>query len=467
MTPLLSIAASLLLACTGQTVVDTGDPGGRRDSGGSDIGDWDSGWNDGGADGGAGDTGGTLPASCDQGAAAIVGDAGYRTLEAAVADAADGATVTVCPGEHRLAGVLDGRSLDVVGSSGIAAEVLLSPVADDPVFFVKGGGTLRLADLTITRNRSKVGAALRIDSATLQLERCTLSDNAGVGGAVRLQAATGTTARLEADTAYWVSNRTESLGSAVSGTGSGQVDISITGSSLVANQADQGGAVYLGSGSGSLSISGTELVDNTAMTLGGAVMVNVDDGVVDIVESRMIGNDARDGGGLYLSSRGQRMQVTVDASVVEGNVAKQQGGGIFFGSVDSTMTLSGAWIADNRARDGGGLHIEGHDGLGVTLSASSTTFTGNSAELSGAAIDVFTEELTGSITLEDCLVDRNDSADAAVDLGVGVSLTSSSTSWGEGDTDNQPADLQTATVLYDDLGADESVTCDGDGVCTR
>ncbi len=423
----------------------------------------DSGVGDGGV-GDGGDTGLPAPTSCAAGAAAVDGDQGFWTVDDAVAAAADGDTVTVCAGTHAVALLVSG-TLSLEGGTGTAADVRLTPLGEDPVINVAAGADLTVSDLAIADVPSGDTAAVRVDEASLTLVRVVVEDNAG--GGVRAQAATGANATVTVEDCTLTGNQTSAPGGAIATTGGGRVDLSISGSSLWGNQADIGGAVYAGSGSGTVTIATSELTDNVAASLGGGFGSLVDDGVITVTDATLSGNQARDGGGLFISERAERTELTMSDTMVSDNIASQQGGGLYLGASDSVFSLSGLLVEGNTAGDGGGLHLMGEDGTTATLTVQDSTLRGNQASRSGGAVQVLAEGLTGSVQLAGGGIDGNQATDAAFVLDLGVSLDSAGVDWGEGKLDNMPADLATATVTWDDLGAGESVACDAAGTCSR
>ncbi|MCQ2403133.1 MAG: hypothetical protein MJ202_05350 [Lentisphaeria bacterium] len=146
-------------------------------------------------------------------------------------------------------------------------------------------------------------------------------------------------------------------------------------------------------------ITGTTFTDNEATRYGGAIYQNFE---MEMESSSVTGNRASDGGGIYVSSRGNRKlsvaksefcQNTaahdggafhvsswggVEDTVVSGNVAGNAGGGAY---MDADITLTNMKFIGNTAEVEGGAVCN----MG-TASISASTFSGNTAGVEGGAV---------------------------------------------------------------------------------
>lgn len=144
---------------------------------------------------------------------------------------------------------------------------------------------------------------------------------------------------------------------------------------------DGGGAVTLSGGgthrllvvtAGSVTVAGLTLRDGSSFE-GSAIAVS--GGSLTVNDSTFLSNDASDVGGAieFLSPSGN---LVIANSTFTGNTAATEGGAIYKTGTGS-VTISGSTFADNTITGpdsvGGGLSIHG-----VTVSVSSSTFTGNS-----------------------------------------------------------------------------------------
>jgi predicted outer membrane repeat protein len=137
---------------------------------------------------------------------------------------------------------------------------------------------------------------------------------------------------------------------------------------LSGNEAKDGGAIY--TFSGTVILINTTVSGNTATESGGGIYNN--HGQLIIRGSTFSGNSASFGGGA-LASNGIRT-VTIDSTTFSGNSALQGGGAI--SNFDSPMTLTHVTISGNTGRSGGGIHNNNDES---ELRLSHCTVTGNTA----------------------------------------------------------------------------------------
>lgn len=135
----------------------------------------------------------------------------------------------------------------------------------------------------------------------------------------------------------------------------------------------RGGGAYLDL-DGRMESTGVVATGNTSGADGGGVLVRMGLGTMD--QATFSGNTAQRGGGLAVVRGGTDPQIWVSGSTVDGNVATDQGGGVFVD--DATLSLTNSTVSGNDAPAGGGIGI-GEDFMddGETLRIEATTVVGN------------------------------------------------------------------------------------------
>jgi CSLREA domain-containing protein len=310
------------------------------------------------------------------------------------------------------------------------------------------GGTLSVSTTTVSQNSAVVvgedpsltGAGAIANNAeldakgTITVSGSTISDNhaggsANNGGAISNDGG-GTVTVVSSSI---LRNSTEAEGGAIYN-GSGEV--TVRGSKLSENVADNGGAIYSsvngsgrlvvenstislnqarargggvsGNGTGDVRLTNVSFTKNSAHDWGGGV-VNDDKAGVTIARSRFSGNSALSGGGFANEGTGP---VTVTDSTFTNNRAALDGGGLHTNSVDE-LSVTGGSFSLNKAMNGGGLSNEG----GGVVAVSGTIFSKNSAQQEGGGVLV----QSGQVSLTD--VDVLDNvANSTVQGGGGISF---------------------------------------------
>ena len=122
---------------------------------------------------------------------------------------------------------------------------------------------------------------------------------------------------------------------------------------------NQGGGVSVGTNS-LFTMDGGRIRGNSSTGNGGGVAV-LSGGEFNLHSGEIRENTGANGGGIFVAVGGN---ITVDnyvppsmRSVVEGNTASGNGGGIWIGGSRSVIDLRGINIANNTAQDGGGLFL--------------------------------------------------------------------------------------------------------------
>ena len=296
------------------------------------------------------------------------------------------------------------------------------------------GGTLHVVDATITGNTAVVGAGsgggimTTGDTATLTVDGSTISGNVAdrAGGGIEVD---GSTATLGATAPNMITGNT-ATGTNSAGNGGGVHAIgalTVTGDTIGANSAEEGGGVWIGAGA-PLTITGATIQGNTA--LGGDATAGSRQGgggvfstgsPVTIAGSTIEGNNADagagSGGGIMVTDAGT---LTLDSSTVSGNVADRAGGGIELdGSTGTIGATSPNDITGNTATgtdsagNGGGLHATAD----VTVSGGNVS--GNTAQEGGGLWIGGSGTLTSDATVQDNTADGTENADAATRQGGG------------------------------------------------
>ena len=126
-----------------------------------------------------------------------------------------------------------------------------------------------------------------------------------------------------------------------------------------------GGGLYVQGGQ--ITLEGNEIVSNTAESWGGGLTLLVNGGVVRGNTFEANHADSR-GGGMYASGSAQ-----FDGNLFLGNSATEQGGGVFLNRNTGTAHLNSV-VVGNQAAEGGGLYLWGSD-----VSLVHTTIAGNAS----------------------------------------------------------------------------------------
>jgi hypothetical protein len=422
------------------------------------------------------------PSTSEDGLVTLGASATYSTVAAAVAAAAQRATIQVCPGEYP-ENLLLADDVRIVGVGGADQIVIRSAAPGDPVIraaadvvlrgiTVRDGdtqnpylywigtpgggvsvgacGTAVVRDLVATANNASLGGGLAADGGELYVFGGTVAgntaeDGAGVGtedGHVELH---GT--RIEGNTAYasgggayqtgaatLVLDEVELIGNTAGYNGGGlsafgvvgSGELAVIGGSIEGNVALEGGGLW--SWLQDVTLEGATIRDNQASGLGSSLGAGVllEDATLEADAATLVtGNLTEgDGGGVLLRS------ATWIGGEIRGNQAGR-GGGV---AVHGSSQLDAVIVADNVASWGGGIVIEP---------------SGHLAVLAGAAITTnLATEAGGGAWLE---------------AGPDQTLTSGGADWGEGISDNQPDDVWPDGGAPYAAGAGALFLCDGDG----
>ena len=168
---------------------------------------------------------------------------------------------------------------------------------------------------------------------------------------------------------------------------------------------DKNGHVIEVKGDGRLTVrdsssEGTGRITGGWANNGGGINVN-EDGELTLESGSVSGNKAGDGGGVYIHDDGK---FTMSGGSIDNNTATGDGGGIY---ADYTTDITGGTISGNKAKYGGGYYF---DDSRLNLELKNLTISRNEATAKGSAVYL----QSGRLTLTDCTVSENTSADGTV-----------------------------------------------------
>lgn len=205
----------------------------------------------------------------------------------------------------------------------------------------------------------------------------------------------------------------------------------LTGSvQIEGNQAEHGGGVYYygaNAGDGLFVDTGVQIVSNQASGNGGGVNVTAVSGTLSVHMSgsgcALNDNRAGNGGGVFLNST-EGADLLLDGITLRGNQAPSgSGGGIWFGTSSTgsqpfAAQLTGVMIQQNSAGiHGGGIYFQSGSSL-LTLTVDGGQVAGNTAGQSGGGMLL---NASGEVKLSNCIIDKNTSGQS----GGGLSLSGS------------------------------------------
>ncbi|HUP92899.1 MAG TPA: CSLREA domain-containing protein [Solimonas sp.] len=198
---------------------------------------------------------------------------------------------------------------------------------------------------------------------------------------------------------------TLTAGKLASGNGgaiSSTAPLTLTGMRLVGNEAAGDGGAILQSGPVSLTLTDSELAGNTAAGSGGAIRLQGGAGL-HITGSQLTGNQAQgDGGAIDVEAAPQSSPVTLNNTLVSGNTAVLDGGGLRLGLNGGALVLTGSTLADNSGRNGAGLFLQD-----VSAQIANSTLSGNSATATAGSLGGGIYAQGGSVALSNVTLAGN------------------------------------------------------------
>ena len=191
-----------------------------------------------------------------------------------------------------------------------------------------------------------------------------------------------------------------------------------TGSITGGNTTGTGGGVRVKSG-GSFTLSGGAIEGNHAKNAGGGVYVSGSGARFTLAGGSIENNTAKNGAGVAEDGAGY---ISVSSGFVNGNTASNNGGGVWFGGGSgSGFSMNGGSITGNRAQaKGGGVYVNGG-----SFAPEGGSITGNTAP---TYPDIGTKNSasvpTYAVTISDSITDGTVTADkASARYGEIVTLT--------------------------------------------
>jgi hypothetical protein len=327
-------------------------------------------------------------------------DSGVGTLRAAITSASAADTITFSSGlvgsiELVSTLVID-KSLTIQGNPGI----ILDGGDAVRVLLVNPGVQATLESLIIQHGLANDGGGILSDG-TLQLIRCAVRDNHATdrGGGLFIRAGS-----------YALSS-TEVADNEAVAEGGGIGDFSTSASTITNSRIS--GNMTAGAGAGIRHVSGQLLSINFSTVAGNIISGTTESGLgggiasqnspLNISNSTISGNKGYFGGGILVQNAGLSASLNLTASLVAGNTAVSDGGGIFvFGatlnSLNSTFTANLAG-----AGTGGGLTMQNTSSNTAVVTFTNSTIALNRSASNGGGVT----QISGNLTMKNTLVAGN------------------------------------------------------------
>ena len=397
-------------------------------------------------------------------AAAAVGDVEFATLTAAVEGAADGDTVSICPGTYyEQVYVPDDRAITITSASGSPEDTILDGQDLRSVMHLDHGSSVTVSHLTLRNGQAEplcsgqhCGGGIASFSESLTIEDCRFVDDhadadGGIGGGVYFGEGSGLTV---SDSSFEgcraehsgggmhrqnyepltleVTRTTFSSCTAAEYEGGGfrvcgwPVEAGVTDCIFEYGEVGYGGGAFSLSNWTNLSISGCSFHSNTAGHVGGAVALLFDhdidwtDSTLTLSDSSFTDNvSGYGGGGLASSLTEETLTAHMCAEDVQftGNAAGHSGGALSLdgdGAFDILMT--DVDFHENLANKyGAGAVKLRSDYGGTTWTMEGGSFVGNSCPNMAAAVHLAADEWDPlsyiHTTLDGVLIDGNETTD--------------------------------------------------------
>ena len=282
--------------------------------------------------------------------------------------------------------------------------------------YVKESKQATISGTTISVNTANVdgGGVFVSDSAMLTVNGTITGNTAQQGGGVYIRGGTLTMS----DTATINGNKASGDGGGVY-VASNASTFTMTGGTLSENEAgSSGGAVYVYDGKFIMD-DGT-ISENTANVNGGGIYVT--DGATVTMSGGTIGGNkaSQDGGGVYITGNASTFTMN-DGKIGDENIANiaQNGGGVYVKD-NSTFTMTGGEINNNKAIVGDAQYPG--QGAGVYVNSAKleisgeAKISGNNAAVSGGGIYIYKGSADATLTMTGGEISEN----VAVEKGGGV-----------------------------------------------
>ncbi len=327
-------------------------------------------------------------------------DTGIGSLRDAINNAIAGDTINFTPGLtgtiNLYSGVLSiSRHITIMGNPGI----ILDGLDTSQVITVAVSVQATFNNLILQRGYGTDGGALS-SYGTLTFNNCIIRDSHATarGGGLFIGAGS-----------YVLNNSTVADNFSVN-EGGGIEDLGTAASSI--NSSTISGNISNGAGAGIRHASGQTLtinystitgngVANTSSNFGGGVASQ--SAVLNINYSTFSSNKAHFAGGIYIANLGTAATLNLTSSLITGNTAVSDGGGMFvFGA---TATILNSTLANNLADagTGGGLSIQNSGSGTAAVTAINSTLAYNRSGSNGGGLTV----ISGGLTLKNTLIASN------------------------------------------------------------
>lgn len=314
------------------------------------------------------------------------------TLREAIADAAAGDTIAF---DASLSGgtiVLGGIQLDLNKTLSIEANVPITVSANNAsrVFNISASGVVTLTTLTIRDGKVTGNGGGIYNSGTLHLEDTQVLSNSATsrGGGLYVNQGSAVLNNTQ------VFSNTAARGAGL-GVGALSAVLNMYGGELHDNSAaDNGGGLY--AHSGGAVFSDTQVFGNSASNFGGGLYIHDSNSWLEVYGGEVRDNSATvRGGGIYT----YQGDMVVSDTRVFGNSA-EQGGGLYVREPGGWLYMYGGVVHDNTASShGGGLRIEYGNAvlIGTLVLTNSATYGGGlDVATSNANLDMYGGEVRGN-----------------------------------------------------------------------
>ena len=372
-------------------------------------------------------------------ATASVGEKSYTTIQAAINASSSGDTVTVCDGTFyenlETSATLTLESLNGSGNvtldGGGSASVILA------------GGQLDVTGFTIQNGGGPLGGGIdgyTNDAGTITVTDCTFTDNSATFGA-------GVIGPLSYD--IDISDSEFKNGDATnSGGGVYLTRGSLSNVTVHDNDADYGAGVFVDVNGTAEFDSSTDIYDNDATYGGGVFLYGA---TLDAGSATIRDNDADDGGGVFMTDSSN----SLSNATVSGNTA-DYGAGLLSEDYNG-QTVDSVDFSSNVGSYGGGIYV-----YGGSMDLSNSTLDGNTADYGGGILLI----QSGDLSIDTCTITTNGATGGGNGGGLLLyagDLTSKSTDWGSGSSDNNPEDIYSWVTDSVSSGTTGTFTCDETG----
>ncbi|MEO1634769.1 MAG: CHAT domain-containing protein [Cyanobacteria bacterium J06631_9] len=275
---------------------------------------------------------------------------------------------------------------------------------DSGDFFLRGS---TLFDNTATLSGGAISTGRGILGSLFSIENSTFTDNTALnnhGGAL-----SNLRAPVSISDSLFLRNRTQGpnlLGGAIFTNG----DLTVSRTRFEESRTDgNGGAIYFDDGAAGL-ISNATLDNNRSLSGQGGALYFTGAGTSQIVETTLSNNQsALEGGGIYIEDP---YALEITRSVLNGNVAGDDGGAIFHNSIGANaLRITASTLSNNRtntpAAAGGAVSLAANTSSifqGVTIADNQANIEGGGIKINGAAV----LSLANSIVAGNTAVSNND-----------------------------------------------------------